>query len=85
MPAVGSSRMSRVGALTIAQASSRRRCMPPDRADARRFLASVRSTSSSTSATRRPRRQGAIPYSEAMNSTFSRAVRSGYSTNNWGM
>jgi len=40
MPAVGSSRKSSAGSWTSAQASSSRRCMPPDRSPARRFRAS---------------------------------------------
>ena len=63
MPAVGSSRNRSAGSWTSAQASSSRRCMPPDRSE----LAGVRapshsSTSSRTSRVRRRRARKNRPY-----------------------
>ena len=77
MPAVGSSRNRSAGSWTSAQASSSRRCIPPDSRPARRPRTGHRSSSSSTSRVRRPRERKSIPNSEPTKSTFSRTVRSG--------
>ena len=61
MPAVGSSMKSTSGLCTSAQASSSRRCIPPDRSRASRCLASVSSTTSSARRMSARRRNGPIP------------------------
>ena len=66
MPAVGSSRKSSAGSWTSAQASSRRRCMPPDSRPARR-LADVPQVDELEDLAGAPpaRRQNSIPNSDA--------------------